>query len=85
MPKSSYLASCLGKVAHRGKRQAINHIRSLRRKPGQADQQLEAYPCRYCGAWHVGHRPGQRSPGRGPGPSGGFRAVPDPRGPPRAS
>ena len=44
MPKSSYLASCLGKVAHRGKRQASNHIRSLRRKPGQADQQLEPPP-----------------------------------------
>jgi hypothetical protein len=52
---------CAGKIAHTSKAAATKAVPGTRAiTPGRPDK-VEAYRCDFCGAWHVGHRPG---PGR---------------------
>lgn len=50
--------SCTGKVRHPDRATAENRIRALR-KLGRV--RLGAYPCRFCGGWHIGHQPKPRT------------------------
>jgi len=50
-----YLTSCAGKVCYGARSGAEKACIGMAAKgsPG-----LEAYACRFCGAWHIGHKPG---------------------------
>ncbi|MBB5351066.1 hypothetical protein HNR46_001300 [Haloferula luteola] len=45
------LPGCSGKVRHRSKAGAIQHLKKLNHA------QMSAYPCRHCGGWHIGKHP----------------------------
>lgn len=47
--------SCTGKATHESRTQALGHIHALARH-GAAFTRYDAYRCRHCGAWHIGHR-----------------------------
>jgi hypothetical protein len=47
-------ASCLGKSAYQTQMQAQAAI-GRRRRNNKDRAPLNAYRCRYCGQWHVGH------------------------------
>lgn len=47
--------ACAGKQRHETEAAARAHAASLYRKRGA--QGLNVYKCKFCGAWHVGHRP----------------------------
>lgn len=46
--------SCEGKQRHNSKTEAVAHIINERRNGNTG---LCAYKCRFCGGWHVGHKP----------------------------
>ena len=46
---------CEGKVRHPDRDAALAHIFSLVRK-GKARGLMSPYKCRWCGAWHMGHK-----------------------------
>lgn len=48
---------CEGKVRHKTKADAWAAIRTMHRKHGYCGN-LQPYPCKFCGGWHVGHRKG---------------------------
>lgn len=50
--------SCTGKVRFEDRAAALNRIRALTRL-GRV--RLGAYPCRFCGGWHIGHQPKPRT------------------------
>lgn len=54
---------CTGKQQHETEALATAHLMALVAR-GATRSSLKAYKCRYCGTWHVGHRPG--SGGRRP-------------------
>lgn len=47
--------ACTGKQRHPDKATAEGHRFSLIRR-GASSVQFVAYKCKFCGAWHVGHR-----------------------------
>lgn len=47
--------ACERKRRYRTKKQAKAAIRVMEQKPGMA--RLNAYRCRWCGAWHIGNPP----------------------------
>lgn len=58
--------ACTGKVRHDSQATAMSHVRDLRRadalsfgesKSMRKFHHMNAYPCRFCGGWHVGHTP----------------------------
>lgn len=54
-------ASCGCKQRHADATAAHAHAASLRRlshAKGDTRGAIDPYPCRFCGGWHVGHRPG---------------------------
>ena len=53
--------SCTGKVPHATRDAAVRAAVSLMRK--HRDRGLQAYHCRLCGAFHIGHAKGM-GPGR---------------------
>lgn len=50
--------ACEGKVRHESGAAAIQAIRSLDRSGSHAKR--DAYKCRFCGGYHIGHRPNQQ-------------------------
>jgi hypothetical protein len=48
---------CDGKKRHDDKDQAVGQIWSLARHRGAVPSRYQAYSCKHCGGWHVGHRP----------------------------
>ena len=46
--------SCDGKERHDTRQAAQANIGRLAKR-GAAEDRLEAYPCGFCGGWHVGH------------------------------
>jgi hypothetical protein len=52
---TEYEISCLDKVRFHCRRHAKRTSSRIRRTGGP---NLRPYPCRYCGYWHLGHRPG---------------------------
>lgn len=51
---------CQGKVRHPNPQAAYAHAASLKHK-GDVTGFINAYKCRFCGGWHVGHfRSGER-------------------------
>lgn len=56
---------CARKRGHETEAAARRQIKSLLRAHKARPDSLHAYPCDYCGKWHVGHKkPSQ--PGGGP-------------------
>ncbi|MFL5674937.1 MAG: hypothetical protein ACJ779_08025 [Chloroflexota bacterium] len=53
-PTSPLERGCTTKVAYTSRREARTRSRHGR----HADGSLQAYHCRYCGGWHLGHRRG---------------------------
>lgn len=56
---------CRGKVRHETLDMAERHVAGLHAKDDEHDRRrarLEAYVCRWCNGYHVGHRP--MAPGR---------------------
>jgi len=49
--------SCEGKCRHQTKEAARSELQTLVRK-GANGGRLEVYKCRFCGAYHTGHRIG---------------------------
>lgn len=49
---------CRGKVAHRSEAAALRHKQHLINDLGASPYTVMHYQCRFCDAWHVGHRPG---------------------------
>lgn len=49
--------SCEGKVRHESAAGANIARAKLARRD---DDRMNAYHCRFCGGWHVGHAPGSR-------------------------
>ncbi|MGE0333217.1 MAG: hypothetical protein AB7P37_21260 [Ramlibacter sp.] len=49
--------ACQGKVRHANEAGANVALRKLRRT-GTTDGVMQAYACRFCGGWHIGHVPG---------------------------
>lgn len=49
--------SCQGKRRHPSQAKALAHLRDLLSKGGV---RLNAYECRHCGGFHVGHLPKPR-------------------------
>jgi hypothetical protein len=49
--------ACAGKHVHRDKADAEKHARRERKRTRSV---MTAYHCRYCGHWHVGHKPGSK-------------------------
>lgn len=47
---------CAGKRQHADKQAAESHVHALARA-GAAFKRLRCYRCRFCGFWHVGHKP----------------------------
>jgi hypothetical protein len=52
---TEYEVACLGKTRFLTRRAAKRRATQIRRNGGDA---MRPYPCRYCGLFHVGHRPG---------------------------
>ncbi|MGW1870964.1 hypothetical protein ACWCPS_36165 [Streptomyces mauvecolor] len=52
---NDYQASCLGKSRFFIRSTAKRRANQIRRTGGPA---FQVYPCRYCGLWHLGNRPG---------------------------
>ncbi len=50
--------ACTGKIRHATALDAFTHIRALHRKQVWQGH-LNAYKCRFCNGYHVGHAPGQ--------------------------
>lgn len=48
--------ACEGKVRHGDKESALAHLYWSLRRFEQAGY-LNVYPCRFCGGWHIGHKP----------------------------
>jgi hypothetical protein len=46
--------SCTKKVKHANQHKALHALALLRRALGPRHK-LEAYPCRFCDGWHLGH------------------------------
>lgn len=56
----TYHLSCAGKIRHDSEAKAWRHINGIMRRRG-ADGKMNAYRCKYCGFWHIGHaRKGRR-------------------------
>lgn len=53
---------CKGKVGHHSKFAACQAVAAMSRQ-GEASL-LEAYHCRFCRRWHVGHVSKKRQPGK---------------------
>lgn len=51
---------CTGKQAHATKAEALDHAFALRRRLPATRSSANAYHCRHCSKWHVGHRPRRR-------------------------
>lgn len=51
-----YLRGCAGKKKHPTKSAAYRHRVELDSKGGTPMSQSNAYQCRLCGFWHVGHK-----------------------------
>lgn len=51
---------CRGKAHYRSKRQANGRIRVLERDGKTEPATMNAYKCKACRTWHIGHRPGTR-------------------------
>lgn len=49
--------SCTGKAKIPNEKQARQSARSLALSSGE---KIDAYACRWCGLWHVGHVPGTK-------------------------
>lgn len=45
--------SCFSKVRHWTREAAQSHANRL--SCSQAESNIEPYPCKFCGGWHVGH------------------------------
>lgn len=45
--------SCLSKVRHFTREAA--QAKADRLRNGQGEDNIEPYPCKFCGGWHVGH------------------------------
>lgn len=45
--------SCFSKLRHFTLKAAEAHADRLSR--GQGEDNIEPYPCKFCGGWHVGH------------------------------
>lgn len=50
---------CVGKLAHKDQVAALRHVAGLIRA-GAHRSSVNAYQCKHCGRWHVGHHPGPR-------------------------
>lgn len=57
-PTATRGRSCTGKIRHAGEAAATAHMRKLL---ARGAVRLNAYACRHCGGWHVGHLPKPRT------------------------
>lgn len=55
---------CAGKLAHGSPQGAQVQIARLVAQRGAPADAYEAYECRWCGRWHVGHRNPRKRGGR---------------------
>lgn len=44
--------ACDGKIRHTDKRNSLKHLISLKKEGGV---NLNAYRCKFCKGWHIGH------------------------------
>lgn len=51
---------CHGKHPHPNRTTALDAMHSLARNRGAHLADMHVYRCRWCAAWHVGHRRGAR-------------------------
>jgi len=52
--------SCRGKRRYETREQAVQYATWRMRTTGATRKDTDVYKCRYCGGFHVGHRPRKR-------------------------
>ena len=47
---------CLRKKRYKNKKAALNKLKRIKRKGWIVDSRANAYKCKFCEGWHLGHR-----------------------------